>query len=110
MRYPSLLLLVASIPSCLSAAEPNYTRYFDPPDRPKDVRLGKPVDLDHPAPFQPAYKDRADWERRAQRVREQILVANGLWPMPPRPRIEPVIHGKIDRDEYVIEKVFFASL
>src|SRR5207245_120892 len=29
--------------------------------------------------------------------------------MPPRPPLEPVIHGKIDRDEYTIEKVFFAS-
>src|SRR5207245_3792690 len=29
--------------------------------------------------------------------------------MPPRPPLEPVIHGKIDRDEYTIEKVFLAS-
>ena len=43
-------------------------------------------------------------------MREQVLVANGLWPMPPRTPLNPVIHGKIDRDGYTVEKVFFASL
>src|SRR5262249_8290391 len=42
-------------------------------------------------------------------LREQVLVANGLWPMPPRPPLQAVIHGKIDRGDYTVEKVFFAS-
>ena len=42
-------------------------------------------------------------------MREQVLVANGLWPMPDKTPLNPVIHGKIDRDDYTIEKVFFAS-
>src|SRR5262249_40273009 len=29
--------------------------------------------------------------------------------MPPRTPLNPVVHGKIDRPEYTIEKVFFAS-
>src|SRR5262249_2356638 len=33
-----------------------------------------------------------------------------LWPMPEKTPLNPVIHGKIDRDDYTIEKVFFASL
>src|SRR5581483_11134903 len=49
------------------------------------------------------------WEARRKEVREQVLVANGLWPMPEKVPLKPVIHGKIDRDEYTIEKVFFAS-
>jgi hypothetical protein len=49
------------------------------------------------------------WLQRRQAVREQILVALGLWPMPVKTPLKPVIHGKIDRDEYTIEKVFFAS-
>ena len=44
------------------------------------------------------------------RLREQMKVALGLWPMPPRTPINAVIHGKIDRDEYTVEKVFFSSL
>jgi hypothetical protein len=68
-------------------------------------------DLDHPWPFKPdQFKDQAAWERRADALRTQVLVATGLWPMPEKTPLNPVIHGKIDRDEYTIEKVFFASL
>jgi len=55
----------------------------------------------------PATKE--EWQKRRQAVREQILVATGLWPLPVKTPLKPVIHGKIDRDEYTIEKVFFAS-
>jgi len=55
----------------------------------------------------PATKD--DWLKRRQAVREQMLVALGLWPMPGKTPLKAVIHGKIDRGEYTIEKVFFAS-
>lgn len=49
------------------------------------------------------------WLKRRQAVREQMLVATGLWPLPVKTPLKPVIHGKIDRDDYTIEKVFFAS-
>ncbi len=55
----------------------------------------------------PATKDA--WLKRRQAVREQMLVALGLWPMPEKTPLNPVIHGKMDRNEYTIEKVFFAS-
>jgi dienelactone hydrolase len=50
-----------------------------------------------------------DWEVRRNQVREQVLVAAGLWPMPEKSPIQAVVHGRIDRDDYSIEKVFFAS-
>ncbi len=43
-------------------------------------------------------------------MRRQILVAAGLWPMPTKMPLNPVIHGKIDREEYTVEKVYFESL
>lgn len=49
------------------------------------------------------------WKARAERVREQILVATGLWPMPERVAIHATIHSPIHREHYTIEKVFFAS-
>jgi dienelactone hydrolase len=49
------------------------------------------------------------WIKRRQAVREQMLVATGSWPLPVKTPLKPVIHGKIDRDDYTIEKVFFAS-
>src|SRR5205807_4873390 len=53
--------------------------------------------------------DLKTWEARRKLVREQVLVAEGLWPMPEKTPLNPVIHGKVDRDDYTIEKVFFAS-
>lgn len=49
------------------------------------------------------------WLKRRQAVREQMLVALGLWPLPLKTPLKPVIHGKIDHDGYTIEKVFFFS-
>lgn len=75
---------------------------------PRDRRLDKPKTLNDYFPMTvPASKEA--WESRRRELREQVLVANGLWPLPPKTPLNPVIHGKIDRDEYTIEKVFFAS-
>jgi dienelactone hydrolase len=75
---------------------------------PADHRLGKPKTLDDYFPFTPP-ATREAWEARRKAVREQMLVATGLWPMPEKAPLHPVIHGKIERDDYTIEKVFFAS-
>lgn len=50
-----------------------------------------------------------DWEVESAKIRRQVLVSNGLWPMPKKTPLEPVIHGKIDRGDYTVEKVFFRS-
>lgn len=76
----------------------------------EDARLAHPHDKDHPSDFVPRFADRAAWERRAEFLRHQVMVAQGLWPMPEKTPLAPVIHGKIERDAYTIEKVFFASM
>ena len=75
---------------------------------PKDSRLGPAKNYNGYFPWTPP-KDKEAWAKRRQEVREQVLVANGLWPMPEKTPLKPVIHGKIERDGYTIEKVFFAS-
>jgi hypothetical protein len=45
------------------------------------------------------------WRERARAVREQLLVALGLWPMPPKTPLHPQIFGKLERNGYTIEKV-----
>jgi hypothetical protein len=77
--------------------------------RADDTRLTAPRDLDHPFKFTPAYENSAQWLQRRDELRHQILVAEGLWPLPERTPLQPVIHGRVDRDGYTIEKVFFAS-
>ena len=75
---------------------------------PNDVRLEPLKDLDGYFPFTPP-KSKAEWEKRAERVQRQILVSQGLWPMPTKTPLSAVIHGRIDRGDYTVEKVFFES-
>ncbi len=80
------------------------------PDIRDDPRYGRTRLLgDHNHPWTPA-STKAGWEKQARAIRERVLVATGLWPMPPKETLHPVIHGKIDRGDYTVEKVFFASL
>jgi dienelactone hydrolase len=75
---------------------------------PDDARLQPPKDLDGYFPFTPP-TSKADWAKRAERVRRQILVSQGLWPMPTKTPLNAVIHGRVDRGEYTVEKVYFES-
>jgi dienelactone hydrolase len=74
----------------------------------KDSRLAPLKNLDGYFPFKP-YTSRADWEQRAEQLRRQLLVATGLWPMPERTPPRAIVHGKVDRDEYTVEKVILES-
>lgn len=75
-----------------------------------DARLGVPKTLNGYFPFTPP-KSPDEWAKRRQQVREQLLVALGLWPMPDKTPLNPVVHGTIRRGkEYTVEKVSFASL
>jgi dienelactone hydrolase len=110
-RRQMLALSAASVcPLCLRAA-----RGDDRPtdvlggEKPADSRLGKPKTLDDYFPFTPP-KTREEWADRRRKLREQLQVALGLWPMPERTPLNPVVHGKVERDGYTIEKVYFASM
>jgi dienelactone hydrolase len=74
-----------------------------------DVRLGAPKTLNDFFPFDPP-KTKEAWEARRKELREQLLVATGLWPMPEKRPLNATVHGKIARDGYTIEKVYFASV
>ncbi|MCS7160375.1 MAG: hypothetical protein RMJ19_07880 [Gemmatales bacterium] len=84
-------------------------RVLDGMTLPKDSRLGKPRDYNTTTRIT-VPPNREAWERRAQELREQVLVAMGLWPMPERTPINAVVHSPIDRDEYTVWKVYFESL
>ncbi len=80
---------------------------------PNDIRLQPLKDLDGYFPFTPP-ASKAEWEKRAERVRRQILVSQGLWPMPTKTPLNAVIHGRMERGEYnhreyTVEKVYFES-
>lgn len=74
----------------------------------EDIRLQPLKDLNGYFPFAPPASLK-DWNLRKEYVQRQILVAAGLWPMPTKTPLNAVIHGKMDRGEYTIEKVYFQS-
>jgi hypothetical protein len=86
-----------------------FDRVLDPPTVPDDARLTAPHDLDHPYKFAPDFKTKEDWLARRTVLRQQVQVAMGLWPLPERSPITPIVHGHVDRDSYTIEDVAFAS-
>ncbi|QDU81425.1 Acetyl xylan esterase (AXE1) [Polystyrenella longa] len=53
--------------------------------------------------------DLESWLAERQKLKTQVAVSNGLWPMPPQEPLNPTIHGKINRGDYTIEKVYFES-
>lgn len=56
-----------------------------------------------------SHTDKQAWLDRAKYLREQVLMAAGLYPLPEKCDLKPVIHGKTDRGDYTVEKVFFQS-
>jgi len=107
MRILSLAAVLVAVGTAYSDDDP--TRLFPDRSELKDARLRQPKDLNDYFPFTPP-KTREGWNDRAQKVRTQVLVATGLWPMPEKTPLSPVIHGKIERDGFTVEKVFFASM
>lgn len=58
----------------------------------------------------PAYGSLAEWESRKQVLRNQILFAAGLLPMPDKTPLHPHVFGRLERDGYTIEKVYLETL
>lgn len=75
---------------------------------PADVRLGELKDLNGYFPWKPS-SSISEWKQRAEYVRRQLLVANGLWPMPTKHPLNAVVYGKVERDEYTVEKVILQT-
>ncbi len=101
---PGLGLMLLSAAAAVAEAP----RVLPPGEKPNDARLAKLKDLNGYFPFKPCTTPEA-WEKRAQRVRRQMLVGLGLWPMPTKTPANAVIHGRIDRGDYSVEKVYLES-
>ena len=104
----SCAVLISTVAIAASVALAEVPRALPAGKLPEDSRLGELKDLNGYFPLTvPASKE--EWESRAAKLRRQVLVANGLWPMPNKTPANAVIHGKIDRGAYTVEKVFFES-
>ena len=104
-----LWALLACLPAMpVRGEEPAISRVFDA-EGSLDPRL-KPLRLltDAYHPWKPP-ETAADWKTTAEALRERILVSAGLWPLPEKTPLNPVVTGRIDRGDYTVEKVYFAS-
>ncbi|HLY42790.1 MAG TPA: hypothetical protein VKR52_16360 [Terracidiphilus sp.] len=58
----------------------------------------------------PRFASLKEWEERKAFLRNQILVASGLSPMPEKTPLHPQIFGKVVAKDYTIEKVLIETL
>ena len=73
--------------------------------RVNDARGSTARDLNTPYTF-PGYTE-AEWTEKAAALRQQIRVANGLVPAHEPTPLNAEIFGKIEREDYSVEKVYF---
>ncbi len=78
------------------------------PSPPADSRLGQLRDLNSYFPFKPVQNSQ-QWTLRQSEIRRRILVSQGLWPLPMKAPLNAVVHGRVERDDYVVDRVFFES-
>ena len=79
--------------------------FADPSQTVNDARGAASRDLNTPWTF-PSYT-KAEWTEKAEALRQQIRVANGLLPAHEPTPLNAQIFGKIEREDYTVEKVYF---
>ena len=52
---------------------------------------------------------KAEWIAKAAELREHILVSNGLTPMPEKTPLNAHVFGRVEREDYTVEKVYFEA-
>lgn len=50
-----------------------------------------------------------DWAAQREELRRQLLEMLGLWPLPERTELNPVVTGRLEQADFVVEKLFFQS-
>lgn len=96
MRSLALLFLAGCLLFPLTTSAEELPRALPQGQLPNDARL-KPL-KDYDGYFLFAVPKSVDeWNVRRERVQRQILVSQGIWPLPTKTPLNPVIHGKLDR-------------
>ena len=88
-----IVLLAIGMPISAGGARP---RALPRGELPKDQRLGPLKDLGGYFPFA-VPQTPAEWNGRRSAVGRQLLLANGLWPVPERGPLEATVHAAGER-------------
>lgn len=102
-------LLLSALSVVTTSAFAEVPRVFPPGTLPEDVRLKPLKDLDGYFPWK-APDNLAEWNVRAEKLRTQLRVALGIFPEPTKTPLNAVIHGKVERDTFTVERVYFESM
>src|SRR5262245_9578864 len=105
MRQASLVAMLLCVGTATAEEE---LRVLPAGQVPQDSRLGPPRRVTEGSDFKP-FSDRAPWQARVSHLREQTLVAAGLWPLPHKCPLEPKVTGTFDGGDYTVENVYFES-
>ena len=108
MSIRRLLLALLCAGFVASHVRAETIRVLPKGQQPNDVRLKPLKHLNNYFPFK-VPKTLAAWKIRQRQLRRQILVSAGLFPRPSKTPMHPVIHGKVQRKGFTVEKVYFQS-
>ncbi len=50
------------------------------------------------------------WEQRRLELRRQLLEMLGIWPLPEKTDLKPTITGRIEHEDFIVEKLYFQSM
>jgi hypothetical protein len=53
--------------------------------------------------------DAKAWSAESERIRRQVQVAAGLWPMPERGPVRAIVRGEVDRGEYKVQAILLET-
>ena len=108
LKLAALAAVSSSIFGAPRRAVADVPRVLPEGSLPADSRLGALKDLNGYFPWKPS-SSLSEWKQRSEYVRRQLLVASGLWPMPTKHPLNAVVHGKVDRDDYTVERVILQT-
>ncbi len=91
-----------------STAPANGPRVQKTGELPNDARLAAPVTLHDYHPFRPV-ASKGEWETRQRDIRDRVQIACGLWPMPTKTPLNPVVHGAVEGDGFSVERIIIES-
>ncbi len=102
MRALAILLLSSTL---LAAAAGKVVRAAGEADE----RVG-PVRTNQQGIHFKAPATKKEWEARKAEVRQRVLTACGLQPMPQKTALNPQVYGRLERDGYTVEKVVLETM
>ncbi len=103
MKYQSLHLVASIALGLISCSSPAADAL---PESDQRARLVK--DLNTLRDF-PEIDSKEEWQARAREIREQLLVSCGLWPLPEKRPLAAEVFGRVEREDYTIEKVYLQT-